>query len=319
MNPVRQRRAFGIAFMLGLLLPASVSAQDSVTPRFAWPESLSGRADFTLRHESLHNDNPPASLEASGSVRFSVSAHADSLTVDFDETSVGIESHVASDDQMRIASVLVPLSLRRADYRVSRAGDFLGLDNPRDFMEAMRTAIDAGIETIPEDLRVHVRPTIELTLSQENFRSIMERGWRSEVGRWIDRSLQRGQPSTVDEMMDFPILGGGQVPAQVTYRFIGQAACGNGEEGCAELEVRAVIEGPEAIGAYEQALRISGASSLQVALYRTELTSQVITDPESLVPYESRLEWRQTTELLSGSDTISVRESGALATTYTYD
>ena len=45
----------------------------------------------------------------------------------------------------------------------------------------------------------------------------------------------------------------------------------------------------------------------------------MITDPESLLPYESRLEWRQMTELLSGSDTISIRESGALATTYTYD
>ena len=319
MTRLRCRSAFGIALMFGWLLPAAETAQDDITPRFAWPDDLSGRADFTLRHESLHNANPPATLEARGSVRFTVSPNADSLTVDFDETSVAIESHVASDDQMRVAGVLVPLSLHRADYRVSRAGDFLGLDDPRDFMDAMRTAIDAGIETIPEELRVHVRPSIELTLSQENFRSVMERSWKSEVGRWIGRTLQPGRPSTADEMVDFPILGGGQVPAEVSYRFIGMAPCGNGEDGCAELEVRAVIEGPEAIGAYEQALRVTGATGLQVALYRTELTSWVTTDPDSLVPYESRLEWRQTTDLLSGADTISLRESGVLATTYTYD
>ena len=213
----------------------------------------------------------------------------------------------------------MPLSLQRADYRVSRAGDFLGLDDPRSFMQSMRSAIDARINTIPEDLLVHVRPTMELTLSQANFRSVMESGWRSEVGRWIDKSLQHGQPLIVEEMQDLPVFGDAEAPAQVSYRFIGHAPCGNGDDGCVELEVRAVIDGPEAIQASQLAMRISGNTRLDVTRYRTETTGRVITDPDTLVPYQSHLEWRHTTELTSEFETISIRESGVLATTYIYD
>lgn len=306
--------------LLGLaLLAADAAADDAVTLRFAWPDDLGGVATFTFRLESQQDDGPKQILEASGAMRLSTSAVAGDLILDIEDRSVVIDSHSADDASRQLAAVITPLSLRRPDTRVSRSGDFLGLHDAEAFMAEVRSGIDAGTATMSPELLAVARPSIIISLSQQQFSSVAARAWDQEVGRWIDRTLQPGSPVITDEMLDFPGPGGGRVPARVSHRLLGQVPCGTGAGSCVELEVRTVFDGPELTAAYRQALLAQGAAGIDVSAYRFEIASRLITDPETLVPYRNQVSWQNAIDVMSGSTTIAVRDAAEHTTIYNYD
>lgn len=303
----------------GALAPADAMAEDSVALRFAWPDTLTGRATFTQRHESEQGDGTATQWEAHGSNRFSVSPVDDDLVVVFDDTRFDVVLNTNTGLSRQIAEVFAQINRRPPDFRVNRAGHFVGLERPDDFLQTVRSAVEPIIAAIdPGDLE-SLAPTIKRALSRNEFGRASVNQWNDIVGRWAGLEIDRDQPIVRNETMDVQFTDGGLVPVRVTYRLLGQAPCGVSDAAdCVELEARTVAEGLVALRAYASILRRDGSQTV-VNGYRFEATTRVVSNPDTLMPFRRHTDWMSSLELEGYEDPISIRQSGTLSITYEYD
>ncbi len=295
------------------------AADDSVALRFAWPDDLTGRATYTQHHESEQDAGTATVLEAHGSNRFSVSPVDDDLVVVFDDTSFDVVLDTSTGLSRQIAEVFAQINRRPPDFRVNRAGRFVGLERSDDFLQTVRAAVEPITAAIgPDDLE-SLAPTIKRALSRGEFARTSANQWRDLVGRWAGMEIETNRAIVEQETMHVPFTGGGQIPVRATYRFLGHVPCGeSGGAVCVELELRTVAEGPAALLAYVSILRRNDSQTV-VNRYRFESTTRVISDPDTLIPYRRHTDWMSSLELDGYEDPISIRQSGTLSITYEYD
>lgn len=324
MNHSQGRRAAALLPLLAIVLAASGGAlgAEAVTLEFAWPEDLSGSASYTFRR-TKEVGGGREELAGSGRAGIAVSPVAGNLLIAFHDSEIDIETNNVPGVQGRIQGLLAQVGSESPDYLVSRRGEFLGLQDPAGFRQAVRAAVDGMIGDMPPETAQQVGPLLDSVLSEAQLTAMAEGLWNRDVGSWVGMALEPGTPLKLDSTQVFPVLGDTELPVRLSYRLVGDAPCGEGGgAGCVELESRSLMDAPEAaaaFGAFLQQIDPSGEANLSVGDYRVEVTARLVTDPDTLVPYTSRMDRVSTLVLLVNGQTLTVRETDLRSIAFDYD
>lgn len=309
----------GTLIAVGAVLPADARAGESVRLRFDWPDDLSGRVVITQSSVSERGDDPATELETRGTARFSVSPVGEDLVIAFEGAAFESVTNTTTGLNRQLSELFTPITTALPDYRVDGDGRFVGLEQPAAFLQSVLSAIEPIAATIPPEELEILRPTIKQAASRGEFERMAQDRWQRMVSRWVGRELRADTPIVESEQMTLPMVGGGLVPAETSFCLAGHVPCGpSGPDGCVELEMRTIAEGPAAVAAYTRLLQRDGGYATAHA-FHYDVTIRTISDPDTLVPYQRRTDWTLAFELDSYPGTVSVRQSGSHAITYDYD
>ena len=313
-----QRIGFSSATLLAfIVLGGSItgaSAQDRVRLTFAWPETVRATVTTSFDTASVAGGNR-SRLTGTSRARISASPTENGLLISYETGATQFESRSGDGIWVRIHEFLFEVGLQHPDFQVGRDGRFRNVGDPITHINAVATDLAGEIAAMPGRMKSHVRPALEHLLSERELTAHAGINWELEVGSWSGLQLETGAPIQTTETFDFPTIG--RQAASVTRTLIGRAACA-APNGCVELEVRIVVDTPEAKAAFDRHLQ-ENESRLRADVFRQELSARVITDPDTLLPYRIHESQMTIMDVLYNGRSRNLREAQDLQIVYRYD
>ena len=324
MPPFPQFSIVGLLSALCLSSGPGMASDDSERLTFAWPDGLSGRVSFALRQVGSSESVADTVWEGGGAARFAVSRDGSATVVTYSDEEFELVANQGSEDTEFINEILAPAILRWPGVRIGAQGQFLGLDQRAEFLAAINDGIDAHMERLTPEQADPLRMAVEQSSNALQIEYMARTRWEQAVGRWVGREVRTGKPNFTDDTLNLPFDDetGGEVPSRVSYALVGRRACGDaGPQGCVELEFRTLVDGPAATAAYDRLFsgREPGGDSPGIVDFRLSVTTRVVTDPQTLIPYSVQSAWDQSMALALYGDPIVLRQSGESTITYIYD
>lgn len=324
MRPLPKISIAGLLSVLCLISGPGIASDDSQRLTFAWPDGLSGRVSYALRQVSSSQYNTDTVWEGGGTARFAISRDGSAAVIAYSDQDFGLTANQGSEDIELINEILTPAILRWPGVRIGSQGQFLGLDRPAEFLAAIEAGIDAQMDRLTAEQTESTRRATEQSSSAQQIEYMARTRWEQAVGRWVGREVRTGKPTFTDDTLNLPYDDDTdeRVPSRVSFALIGRISCGDtGPRDCVELEFRTLADGPAATAAYDRLLggREPGEDPPGVVDFRLSMTSRVVTDPQTLIPYSVRSEWDQSIALALYGDPVILRQSGESTISYAYD
>ena len=317
---------FIVGFFSALCVPSApgMASDDSQRLTFAWPDGLSGHVNYTLRQVSSSVPDTDTVWEGGGTARFATSRDGSATVIAYSDQDFELTANQGSDDIELINEILTPAILRWPGIRIGSQGQYLGLDRPAEFLAAIKAGIDAQMDRLTAEQTESMRMATDQSSSAQQIEYMARTRWEQAVGRWVGREVRTGKPTFTDDTLNLPYDDetGGRVPSRVSFALIGRSACGDsGPQDCVELEYRTLADGPAATAAYDRLLGGGepGEDSPGIVDFRLSMTSRVVTDPQTLIPYSVRSEWDQSIALALYGDPVVLRQSGESTIIFAYD
>lgn len=313
-----QRLRVSSATLLALVVlggsTATASAQEKVRLTFAWPETVRATVAISFDAASVAGGNR-SRLTGTSRARISATPTEDGLLISYQAGATEFESRSGDGMWPRIHQFLYEVGLQRPDFHIGRDGRFRHVGDPITHINALATGLADEIAAMPTRMKSHVRPALEHLLSERELTAQVGFNWGMEVGSWSGLVLETGTAHQTTETIDFPTIG--RQAATVTRTLIGRAAC-DAPNGCVELDVRIVVDSPEAKAAFDRHLRETG-SGLRAEVFQQELSARVIADPATLMPYRIQESQMAIMDVRYQGRSRNLREAQDLQIVFRYD
>ena len=320
------RDALGKAILSFRESARSRPAKERIDLVFDWPQR--GESTFTM-HNTKTGRNGTHEMQMRGvtTVRplegegLLVSTRIDDFKLSPAEPDAAKEGYLQN--LMQQATSEVP------DYVVSTDGEFLRFDNLRAYYERIEQALLKGLPGGDAAGQEAAKKLVKGLLSEETLRVAMQEGWSKQVENWAGGSYAVGEDYAFETRYQMPALGDAAFPMRVNQKLTGRVPCNAQDEAasCVQLVQTSRVSGPafdQAMQAYVNRLFQDAAGGKgavpTIAVDGVEVVKTVtlVTDPETLMPYEETESERKTTRISVNGQKQSGEETSETVTRYVY-
>lgn len=213
------------------------------------------------------------------------------------------------------------------DYVVSSEGEFVRVENLRAYYKRLEQAM---LKAFPDDRQSQkkAKKLLKEILPEEALLATMQDGWHKQVESWAGGSYVVGETYTYDTQYQMPALGDAVFPMRVSQKLAGRVACDehDREKSCVKLVQTSRVAG----AAFDQAMQdylnrmFKEAAGDQapptIAVDGVEIVKTVtlVTDPQTLMPYEENESETKTTRISVNGQKQTGKEAGETVTRYRY-
>ena len=309
------------AALAALLAPAcSLSAQaapaDSVTLRFAWPVGTEARVRYTELHERQGDGGPPTRIEIEGELSMHVHEdqrgllieHLDPFVARFQAT-----PPLGPDDPQRL--VYARLGTPTPHYVVSPEGSILAVEGAPALAAAISALVGPAAPQSGASLaRELLNPPLLLGAARER--------WNALVGMWLGISLKVGEPLVAESEETNPLVPSVVLPHLYQFELAGMEPCGDtvpaAARTCARVEMTSLPDPAQLAQIMNQALVDMGLPNLSFDGLAQHTQLSLLTDPETLLPYELVMSKLVEGILKDGAESRVFRRIDGLILVYAY-
>ncbi|WP_043431343.1 hypothetical protein [Cystobacter fuscus] len=268
-----------------LLLGTSVSAAEPATLRFAWPEGLKAQVEVHIQGER----------EAGGRTQRHDARATFTLSTQLQGEELQVKREAFSGWKGTLPAKMGSPADRLVDriplVRVSRQGEFLGIEGAAEAREAFASEVKL------KSLDPLSRRVFDMTTTDEALRAIALDFWNMSVGAWPRLGLTPGTSRELRSPTSVPQLGGGTLDMVATFRWVGPSACTPDEKEprCVELVLESSPDREQAKKLLQQALTAQSGKGPVTEALETSQEVRAVVEPATLLPH--RLTLRRSTQM----------------------
>lgn len=319
----------------GALNKAIVSFRESVKPRpakaridlvFDWPES--GESRFSMQSRNVDRQGT-REMHMRGTTKVRP-LEDEGLLVSTRVT----DFKVASSDQDEAKNNFMQNLMQQAtseipDYVVSADGEFIRVENLGAYYGRLEQAM---LKAMPGDgagSQDRAKKLIKNLFPEEALMASLQDGWSKQVENWVGGSYVVGESYRYETLYQMPALGEAVFPMRVSQKLEGRVPCHEKDQ--AQSCVRLVQTSRVSGAAFDQAMQqylnrvIKDAAGDKakpptIAVDGVEVlkTVTLVTDPETLLPYEENESEIKTTRISVDGQKQTGKDVSETVTRYSY-
>lgn len=212
-------------------------------------------------------------------------------------------------------------------YVVSRDGEFVRVDDLRGYHKRLEEALLNGLPDGAQEAKAAATALVKNMFTEETLQVSLQDGWNRHVQNWAGNSYAVGETYTYVSPYQMPALGDAVFPMRVSEKLAGRVPCNAADKAntCVKLVQTSTVAGPEVDRAMQAYLvrvfkQMAGDKAPEVAVDAFEVvkTLTLVTDPETLTPYESTESEAKHTRLRISGEKQNGEEVSETVTRYTY-
>lgn len=318
----------------GALEKAIVSFRESAKPRpakaridlvFDWPES--GESSFSMQSKNVdRRGTREMQMRGTTTVR---PLEDEGLLVSTRVT----DFKVASSDQDAARNNFMQNLMQQAtseipDYVVSPDGEFIRVENLGAYYGRLEQAM---LKAMPGDgagSQDRAKKLIKNLFSEETLMASLQDGWSKQVENWAGGSYVVGESYRYETQYQMPALGEAVFPMRVSQKLEGRVPCHEKDQ--AQSCVRLVQTSRVSGAAFDQAMQqylnrvikdaAGEAKPPTIAVDGVEVvkTLTLVTDPETMLPYEENESEIKTTRISVDGQKQTGKDVSETVTRYSY-
>lgn len=294
------------------------AAKERIELFFDWPGQAESKFFFNSKRTKR---GVTTEIKMSGATRMKALSEDELLVstqvTDFQQTSS--EKNEAKNNYMQ--NLMQKLTSQIPDYVVSSEGELVRIANLPAYYARIEEGIVEGLPGDTEESRQRAKQLVKNFLSEEALAQMLQEEWNNHVGNWMGSSYATGETYTYAGQYQAAALGETLFPMTITQRLLGRVPCHqqDKEKSCVKLEQKSQVSDPSFTKAmHEMVIRtiksVAGdkADEVNLSVDRAGFVKTVtlVTDPETLLPYELRI---------SKNTTVAVTEKGRTETAEDFD
>lgn len=271
-------RPFVLLLLLGTAASAETPAPTS-TLRFAWPDGMKAKVEVRLQ----------GAREVGGRTQRNDARATFVLSTQGEGDAVQVKREAFSGWKGQLPPGVGSGADRLVDripvVRVSKAGEFLGIDGADQAREAFSR------EVKPKSLDAQNRRVLETVTTDQALNAIALDYWNMSVGIWAQLGLAPGESRELRNRTRVPQLGGGELDLVIGFRWVGPAACAEGdkEKRCVELALDSRPDAKQTQELLKQVLASATDAGPVTEAFEMSQEVRAVVAPETLVPHRLSL------------------------------
>lgn len=319
---MRAARLFSLAVAAIALAAAPLRAQapaaDSVLLRFAWPVGTEARVAYTQVIEREGDSDRPIRVEIEGEYTLHVHQHPQGLLIEhLDPLAIRLQASPPFDPTDPRGAIYSRLGTPTPHYVVSPEGRLLGVDG----VPALAAAITAIFAPGSAQAGA-LDPLLRELLNEPLLAGTARERWNALVGMWLDASLKVGEVSGAEAEEANPLLPSVVLPYVYEFRLVGTEPCGASgpaaAKRCARLQMLSLPDPAQLAQVMSKALVDMGFPNLSFDGLAQHSQVTLLTDPETLLPYEVTMTKLVQGILKDGAQSRVFRRADETRLAYTY-
>ncbi len=298
--------------------PKRRAAKERIELVFDWPGKAESKFFFNSKRTRRGVSNE---IKMSGTTKMSALSK-DELLVSTQVTDFQIspsEKDEAKNNYMQ--NLMQKLTSQIPDYVVNADGELVRFDNLDAYYGRIEQGMVEGFPGDAEEDRQKAKQLMKTLIPEAALAQSLRDEWNNHVGSWAGSSYATGETYTFAAQYQVAALGETAFPMTITQRLLGRVPCHQEDKGkhCVKLEQKSQVSDPSFSKAMHEMVsrtikNMAGdkADEVNIGVDRAGLVKTVtlVTDPETLLPYEL-----QTSKIT----TVVITEKGRTETTEDID
>ena len=303
--------------------PKKRPAKERIELVFDWPSE--SRSTFTM--QSRNTDRKGTHEFQMNGVTTVRPLKNDELLVSTQVTDfkVGPGKDAEQDDFMQ--TLMQQATTEMPDYVVNADGEFVRVENLRAYYKRLEATMMNAVPEDSKEARKAVKALMKTAFTEDTLITLIQDGWNKQVQDWAGASYAVGETYTYETPYQMPALGDAVFPMRVSEKLVGRVPCQPADKAksCVKLVQTSTVSGADVNRAMQAYLahvfkEMAGDEAPEVAVDGFEVVKTVtlITDPDTLLPYEENESEVKTTRLRVNGEKQSGKEVSETVARYTY-
>lgn len=302
------------------------SVRERIDLGFNWPQKSESTFDF---HSKKTRRGKTSEIQMSGTTRVRALGD-DQLLVSTQMNDYNMspgDNEGAGNNVMQ--KVMQQAMSGIPDYVVSTDGAFIGVENRDNYLGRLEQALLKAVPPDAVDMQQQVKSLLKSLISEATLTQALQEEWNNLVANWAGGSYAKGERYIYAAQYQSAALGKTAFPMTITQRLLGRVPCHGGDktQGCVLLEQTSRVTDPsfgKAMHAYvsKTVKDMAGdkANEVNITVDRAEFAKTVtlVTDPDTLLPYETNTSKITTVVISDHGQTETTRDVEESRTRYAY-
>jgi hypothetical protein len=224
------------------------------------------------------------------------------------------------DKEAYLQTVLKAALTDLPDYVVDMDGEFVRIENLTNYHKRIQDAITNGLPKDEPQATAKAKELVESLLSEEVLAASIEDEWNNVTGNWAGSSYAVGEKYEFTVPYHLPVLGNGTFSMVITQQLAGFVPChaGAAASSCVRLLQSSRVSGAEYTKAMNQFIQKTFGRDFTVTSTEIVKELEVITGPETLLPYRTHKKETKRVTVQAGGTSESSEEVEESSATYRY-
>lgn len=296
---------------------------DSVTLNFAWPNNLKAKVSYYYR-KSRRDGRAPRIMTVYGTYDAVARPVEGGLRLSAENNDMRFKAEgYPPGPQSKLRQFMAKMAGRQPAFVISRTGQFVRLDDLKQYQTMLEDALNKAFADSPAALRARIANAVAPALTEEQLQAGLISNWNRIVGAWLEAVLDIDDLYQLKFKRPVPLLGNASVTLVTDIKFVKRAACSARDTAlkCVELYMRTVANDQavaEAIEKRAAELMGSGRPAVIVKAFKTSETIRLLTEPNTLIPHRVHSIKNTTTTVETKGKVRTVEQVDELKAAYTY-
>lgn len=303
--------------------PKKRAAKERIDLVFDWPRE--GQSTFTMQTRNTDRKGTHE-LQMSGVTTVRPLKNEELLvSTRVTDFKMGPGTDQAQDDFMQ--ALMEQATTEIPDYVVNADGEFVRVENLRAYYKRLETALMNVVPDGAKEAKKAVKALMKNAFTEDTLMASLQDGWNKQVQGWAGASYAVGETYTYDTPYQMPALGDGVFPMRVSEKLVGRVPCQPADKAksCVKLVQTSTLSGADVNQAMQAYLaqvfkEMAGDDAPAVAVDGFEVVKTVtlVTDPDTLLPYEESESEVKTTRLRVNGEKQTGKDVSETVSRYTY-
>ncbi len=311
------------ALLLGAVVSLPTWAADPVRLQFDWPAELLAQVESSKTRSLRAGGHPVLSNTLSYTYQMHAVREGEQYRIDFDQLQLDEQQLDALPAEQRpMLNAVTRAAL--PGFRVSRQGDFVALEQPEAFQQALRNTLTGLVAAGPN--QAASLAMLDKLLGVEVLSALSRGGWDWLVGSWAggEQALELREDYIAKTQAAMPLTNQ-LIAFETRFSLTRRLPCERQGRTLDCVELKATTRPDpaalkQAVSAFVAQLAPEVAAQAEKSLQALELetTLELVTEADTLVPHRFRLRKATTLPTADGS-TSSIRQVEDTVQTYRYE
>lgn len=302
---------------LCLLAAAPAVAADKVVLNYGWEPGISAKVTGTQSKEKVVAGQSQGGMRIDISYVINTKAHPQGITVDYQDVESNIQSGNAMmqswmKDYIEIISSSIP------SYIVNPKGEMVGAVGVSEMRELMLKSLDDLFEDLPPQQKQQIVASIGQSFTEEVINGQLQGEWNMYVGQWLGAEFEDDGVYEAEFDTPVPALGNQRVKTAAQYEFSGRVNCDDADNSKSCVKLRFHSETDNVSAAELLTKMVPSGQPVPDIEVSVVADLELITDPNTLLPYYSKLSKRSSAPIQTPSGSVSVTQINSTEFTYLY-
>lgn len=228
-----------------------------------------------------------------------------------------------------VQNLMQKLTSQMPDYVVNADGELVRFDNLGAYYARIEEGMLEGLPGGNEEARQKMKQLMKNLFSEEVLVQMLQDDWNKHVGNWAGGSFVTGETYAYSAQYQSAILGEAVFPMTISQRLLGRVPCHQEDKkkSCVKLEQKSQVSDPSFSKAMHEVMNrtfkdMAGdkADEVNVSVDRAGFVNTVtlVTDPETLLPYELQSSKITTVVITEKGRTKTAEDVDESTTRYVY-